>query len=391
MIPITRPSLGNKEVEAARKVILSGWVTQGPKVREFETAFAKFVGAKFACAVSNCTTALHLALLAIGVKPKDTVITVSHSFIATANSIRYCGAEPAFVDIDPETFNIDPRRLEEFLHKQCQKKNGILFHQGSRVAAILVVHQIGLPCDLRKILPLAKKFRLPVIEDAACATGSEIKFSKRWDKIGKPHGDIACFSFHPRKVLTTGEGGMITTANWKYDQKVRLLRHHGMNVSDLKRHNAKKIIFENYDEVGYNYRLSDIHAAVGIEQLKRVPGFVARRRQLAKYYQRELRKISWLKGPQEPAYAKSNWQSFAVHVLSTAPLKRNQLMQYLLENGVTTRPGIMNIHAESPYRSNSFYLKQSESARDNVILFPMYNDLTFKEIDKIISVLRKIK
>ena len=198
-IPIAKPWIGEPEAEAARRAIMSGWVTQGPEVAGFEQEFAAYVGANYACAVSNCTTALHLALLAVGVQPKDEVITVSHSYIATANSIRYCGAIPVFVDIEPQTYNINPVLIEDAI--------------SNRTRAILIVHQMGMPCDLKAILAIAHRYNLPVIEDAACAIGSEILWDGQWEKIGKPHGDIACFSFHPRKVITTGDGGMITTNN----------------------------------------------------------------------------------------------------------------------------------------------------------------------------------
>ena len=232
MIPITKPLIGEEEVQAAAQALRSGWVSQGPRVAEFEESFAAYVGAPHACAVSNCTTALHLALLAVGVQPGDQVITVSHSFIATANSVHYCGATPVFVDIDPATFNLDPARIEPAITE--------------RTKAILCVHQVGMPCDMAQIMEIAARHGLPVIEDAACAIGSEIRVGDRWERIGKPHGDIACFSFHPRKVITTGEGGMLTTRNPAWDAQFRLLRQHCMSVPDTKRHASAEVIFESY-------------------------------------------------------------------------------------------------------------------------------------------------
>ena len=223
-IPIARPSLGEEEAAAARRAILSGWITQGPEVAAFEEEFAAYVGAAHACAVSSCTTALHLALHALGVGPGDEVITVSHSFIATANAIRYCGARPVFVDIDPRTYNIDPARIEAAITP--------------RTRAIVPVHQIGLPCDMRAILEIAERHGLPVVEDAACAIGSELLVDRTWERIGRPHGSVACFSFHPRKVLTTGDGGMLTTSDPELDRKFRLLRQHGMSIPDTARHAA---------------------------------------------------------------------------------------------------------------------------------------------------------
>ena len=221
-----------EEVRAAERAIQSGWVTQGPEVTACEREFSAYVGADHACAVSNCTAALHLALLAVCVKPGDEVITVSHSFIATANSIRYCGAVPVFVDIDHDTYNMDPTRIEDAVT--------------SKTRAILCVHQMGMPCDLESILEIAGRRGLALVEDAACAVGSEILQDGRWERIGRPHGDIACFSFHPRKVITTGDGGMITTSDPEMDRQFRLLRHHGMTVPDTERHGANKVIFERY-------------------------------------------------------------------------------------------------------------------------------------------------
>jgi dTDP-4-amino-4,6-dideoxygalactose transaminase len=285
-IPVAKPWMDERECDAARRAILSGWVSQGPEVAAFEREFATYVGAEYACAVSSCTTALHLALLAVGVRPGDEVITVSHSFIATANSIRYCGATPVFADIQPESFNINPELLEALITKSTR--------------AILCVHQIGMPCDLKAIVDIGRNHSLPVIEDAACATGSEICWNGKWEKIGKPHADIACFSFHPRKVISTGDGGMITTANHEWDRQFRLWRQHGMSVPDAVRHKAKEVIFESYPALGYNYRMTDIQAAIGREQVKRLPEIIERRRSLAGRYNELLHGVHGLRLPAEP-------------------------------------------------------------------------------------------
>src|SRR5882672_6589060 len=270
VIPIAMPLLDENEADAAREAVLSGWVSQGPQVAAFEREFAALVDAPYACAVSNCTTALHLALAAVHIEPGDEVITPSHSFIATANCIRYCGATPVFVDIDPETYNIDPVRVAEAITP--------------RTRAILAVHQMGMPCDLGALVALAKRHGIVLIEDAACAAGSQIRIDEQWSRIGKPRGDVACFSFHPRKVITTGEGGMLTTANPEFDRKFRLLRQHGMSVPDTVRHGSQEVIFEDYLVVGFYYRMTDVQAAMGRKHLERLFNLISSRRALAELY-----------------------------------------------------------------------------------------------------------
>jgi len=375
VIPVARPSLGEEEAAAARDAILSGWVTQGPQVAGFEEEFAAYVGARYACAVSSCTTALHLALVALGVGAGDEVITVSHSFIATSNPIRYCGATPVFVDIDPVTLNIDPALVEAAV--------------SPRTKAILAVHQLGMPCDLASLVPIAARHGLPLIEDAACAIGSEIEWQGTWQRIGKPHGDVACFSFHPRKLLSTGDGGMLTTSNVELDRTFRLLRQHGMSVPDAVRHSSSQVIFEDYPVVGYNYRMTDIQAAIGREQLKRLPAIVARRRELAARYEERLQSIDGVIVPREPRWARTNWQSYAIRV--GAWIDRRAVMQTMLDAGVSTRRGVMNIHREASYPDGSWRagsdLGHSEEAQDTAIVLPLYHQLTEDDQDRVVEAL----
>jgi dTDP-4-amino-4,6-dideoxygalactose transaminase len=372
-IPVAKPVLDEREVEAVRRVILSGWVTQGPEVAAFEREFADFVGAAHACAVSNCTTALHLALLAVGVKAGDEVITVSHSFIATANAIRYCGAVPVFVDIEQDGFNIDPELIEAAITPLTK--------------AIICVHQLGMPCDLSRIVDVAGRHAIPVIEDAACATGSEILWKDRWEKIGKPHGDIACFSFHPRKVVTTGDGGMLTTSNPEYDRKFRLWRQHSMSVNDTVRHGSKQVIYESYPEVGFNYRMTDMQAAVGREQLKRLPEIVARRRALAADYTQQLGNVAGTQPPAEPSWARSNWQSYCVRLADETD--QQAFMQVLLDRSISTRRGIMNSHLEAAYQAPETHrvsgdLQNSVDAQNRTVILPLFVQMSDADLQEVV-------
>jgi dTDP-4-amino-4,6-dideoxygalactose transaminase len=376
-IPIARPVLGEPEAEAARRAILSGWVTQGPEVAAFEQEFAAVVGTSHACAVSSCTTALHMALVACGVGAGDEVVTVSHSFIATANAVRYCGATPVFVDVELDTFNMDVSQLDAAI--------------GPRTKAILAVHQLGMPCNLDAITDIARRHRLPVIEDAACAIGSQIRWNGTWEPIGRPHGDVACFSFHPRKLLSTGDGGMLTTRSADLDRRFRLLRQHGMSVPDTVRHQSSEVMFEEYPVVGFNYRLTDIQAAIGREQVKRLPSLVARRRELAARYQSAFRACLTTTPPVEPEWARTNWQSYAIRV---ARGRQRAVMQALLDEGISTRRGVMNAHREAAYPPGTWrvapahHLERSEEAQDTAIMLPLFHDLHEGDQDRVIGAVR---
>jgi dTDP-4-amino-4,6-dideoxygalactose transaminase len=374
VIPIAKPLLGAAEAEAAQQAILSGWVSQGPQVVEFEREFAAFVGAAHACAASNCTTALHLALVGAGIGPGDEVITASHSFIATANCVRYVGATPKFVDIDPTSYNIDPHHVAEAITP--------------RTRAIIAVHQMGMPCDLVALRALADRHNLILIEDAACAAGSEIRIDGQWERVGRGRGSVTCFSFHPRKVITTGEGGMLTTNDPELDRKFKLLRQHGMSVSDAVRHGSSKVIFEEYLTVGFNYRMTDIQAAIGRCQLEKLPTLVAQRRAHARRYAELLAGVDFLVLPHEPDWARSNWQSYCVRL--SERIDQTGIMQTLLDKGISTRRGIMCSHREPPYRdTDQPSLTQSELAQDHCILLPIYAQMTKSDQDAVVDALKQ--
>lgn len=366
MIPLSVPYLTDEEEQAATEAIRSGWVAQGPRVAEFERQVAARCQVEHAVAVSSCTAALHLAMLALEIGPGDEVICPSMSFIATANAIVHAGAQPVFADVDERTFNLDPRSVEERITR--------------RTKAILVVHQIGLPADLDSFLQLAERRKLALVEDAACALGSRYK--------GQPiggHGRLACFSFHPRKIITTGEGGMITTSDGRLAERLRRLRQHGMTASDTVRHASAKVVVEQYEGVGYNYRLSDIQAAVGCAQLKKLDWIVARRRDLAARYARRLAGHRWLETPYIPAYAEPNYQSYAVRLREGSPLARLELMQRLLDRGVATRRGIMLAHRESAYVQSDWPLTHSERASDQSLLLPLYPQMADRDVDRVVA------
>jgi perosamine synthetase len=368
-VPVARPSIGTEEEAAVLAVLRSGWISQGPRVAEFEKCFTGYVGAAHAVAVSSCTTALHLALVAGGVKPGDDVLCPSLSFIATANCIKYAGANPVFVDIDAATYNMDPDKIESAITP--------------RTTAILIVHQIGLPSDITKISEIAKRRGLKVFEDAACAIGSEYQ-SRR---IGSPHTLAACFSFHPRKILTTGEGGMITTSDADFAERVRKLRQHAMTVSDLTRHSSSKVVIEHYDEVGFNYRMTDLQAAIGLVQLQKLDEMLARRRQLAQRYSEALTKLPWIVPPQVPDDCLHNFQSYMIRLQNDAPITRDELMQNLLDRGISSRRGIMASHRELPYQGGNWdsRLPVTNMITDTTLVLPLFDRMTEEEQDYVIE------
>jgi perosamine synthetase len=375
IIPISLPSMGQEEWEATKEPIFSGWITQGPKIAEFEKIFAERHKVKHAIAVSNCTTALHLALVALGIKAGDEVLVPAFTWVSTANAIMYCGATPVFVDIDIKTFNINP---DEIAKKLTHKTK-----------AIIPVHLFGLCADIDSIKKIAPK--LKIVEDGACAAGAAIQ-----DRPAGSLGDIGCFSFHPRKSVTTGEGGMLTTNNDELAEKLNMLRNHGASISEEQRHKGPKpYILPEFDMVGYNYRMTDIQGAVGVVQLKKLDKFIDERQRWADYYNEQLAAIQWLRVPYIPGGYKHGWQSYVLFVdENKAPMKRNDLMEYLQKQGISTRPGTHAVHMLGFY-AKTFGIKPSDfpaafAANEYSMSIPLHNKMTEEDYKYVVQVLKSI-
>lgn len=374
-IPIASPSMGEEEWLAVKEPIEKGWLTQGPKVKQFEDLFAEMHHVKRALAVSNCTTALHLALIACGVGEGDEVIVPAFTWVATANAVLYCNATPVFVDIDIKTFNLDVEQV----------KNKIT----PKTKAIIPVHLFGLCADVDYI---SKNFpQLKIVEDGACAAGASLH--------GRPAGslgDVGCFSFHPRKSVTCGEGGMLTTNNENIASHLDMLRNHGGSVSEEQRHHGPRpYLLAAFDIVGYNYRMTDLQGAVGYVQLKKLEGFIAERNQWAQYYSEKLADISWLQTPVVPDGYKHGWQSYVTFINeSKSPFARNRIMEILQEQGISTRPGTHAVHMLGAYVQR-FGFKPDDfpgsfAADQFSMAIPLHNKMVKEDYDYIINALKSL-
>lgn len=384
MIPIARTSLTNAEIESVLEPMRSGWLVQGPKVREFEEKWSTFTEAKHSLAVTSCTTALHLSLAALGFGSGDEAIVPAFTWISTANVVEHLGGKVVFCDIDLKTFNIDPAQIESKITNKTR--------------AILPVHLFGLAADMDAVLAIARRHNLWVIEDAACGFGAKYK-----GKHVGTFGNTGCFSFHPRKAITTGEGGMVTTNDDALAEKMKKMRDHGASLSDLQRHHgAKPYLLSDYPEAGYNYRMTDLQASLGAAQMDRAAGIIAERQRLASIYDNAFGNLPWLKTPAHIDGLEHGYQSYPClfqpeeinpERICSINQKRNEWMDRLLQAGISTRPATHAVHMLSFYRQK-YGLKPQDfpnawAGNDCSISLPLFHGMTEEEQDKIIETVKK--
>ena len=369
-IPVTRPHFDQAEEEAVIEVLRSGWVSQGPKVARFEAALAEYHEAKFAVATTSCTTALHLVLAALEIGPGDEVVLPAFTFVATANAVEYLGATPVFADIEINTFNVSPESMKSKLTP--------------RTRAIIPVHLFGLSADMEPIMALARERRLAVIEDAACAVGTRY----RGRRVGAL-GTAGAFSLHPRKVITTGEGGAVTTNDETLYRRMCILRNHGARLSDLERHRSDAFTLPEYDEVGFNYRMTDLQAAIGLVQLGKADKLIAQRHSLARRYTNAFANLPGLRTPTEPDGDTHPYQSYVLLVEASAPRSRDELAMALSAAGISVRQGTHAVHALGYYR-RKYNLKESDCpgawmADRSSLTLPLYPDMDEAAQDRVIA------
>ncbi|MCB2108374.1 MAG: DegT/DnrJ/EryC1/StrS family aminotransferase, partial [Rhodobacteraceae bacterium] len=375
-IPIAVPVMGEEEWHALKGPLESGWLTQGPKVAEFEKKFAELHRVKHALAVTSCTTGLHLALAGLGVGPGDEVIVPAFTWIATANVVIYCGATPVFCDVDPATNNLV---IEDAVRRVTAKTK-----------AIIPVHLFGLCADipaLRAALPAHVK----ILEDAACAAGAI-----HAGTFAGGLGDVGAFSFHPRKSVTTGEGGMVTTNDDALAERMQILRNHGASVSEeVRHHGPRPYLLPAFDVLGFNYRMSDLQGAVGAVQLTRLEGFIAERAKWAAWYREALSSLNWLTCPREPKDGRHAWQSFVTYVdPKGAPRPRNDIMEILQQKGVSTRPGTHAVHMLG-YYADRYGIKPEDypgarACDANTMAIPLHNKMTGDDYAYVVDCLKAL-